>query len=649
MFARKPHIYAFLRSLGLGATSEMLMAEQFRLVARQIPILYSVIIINCLFMAALASTQVSAVLAFAFPGVAIPIMIFRIGNWRRLTRRLIANEDFAGMRKALRITTVMANVLAVVLAIWSIVILLKVPPDKVAFVPVFTILSMITCAYCLSAYPIAAYSVMLSGSTYIALAMAWTGDKVLIAMALNIGLVSVMVVYMARHQFGQLRRLVRSTDRLRLQRSQARDLAFQDQLTGLSNRRALIEHMRRRSRHHEQAYVGLIMIDLNGFKPVNDTFGHPAGDQLLITVSERLTHALGDQGLAARIGGDEFCVFLPNVPDAEFVMVLADQIKAAIKSPLLLDGHALQLGSAIGVVVSDPREVTPLELLQCADIALYEAKSQGGNAIKLFEPQMEARFRRRTLIEHALADNQQARAITLEYQPIFTLRSNELIGYEALARWNHPVLGPIHPSEFVEIAERSGKARRLTLYLFKQAIRAARDWPEHLSLSFNLSGSGLATAGFERSLPTILNDLGFSPERLVLEVTETALLGDPLAAQRVLRELQKHGIRIALDDFGAGHASIGYLRDLEFDGIKLDGSLIRQITVSQRSRQLLMGVLQLCRTIGVSITAEQVERAEQLEALQAFPIDAVQGFYLGRPLKLPVLADEISHKQKQSA
>ena len=147
MLARKAHIYAFLRSLGLGATSEMLMAEQFRLVARQIPILYSVIIINCLFMAALASTQVSAVLAFAFPGAAIPIMLFRIGNWRRLTRRLIAAEDYIGMRKALRVTTIMANVLAAVLAGWSIVILLQVPPDKVAFVPVFTILSMITCAY----------------------------------------------------------------------------------------------------------------------------------------------------------------------------------------------------------------------------------------------------------------------------------------------------------------------------------------------------------------------------------------------------------------------------------------------------------------------------------------------------------------------
>ena len=266
MLARKAHIYAFLRSLGLGATSEMLMAEQFRLVARQIPILYSVIIINCLFMAALASTQVSAVLAFAFPGAAIPIMLFRIGNWRRLTRRLIAAEDYIGMRKALRVTTIMANVLAAVLAVWSIVILLQVPPDKVAFVPVFTILSMITCAYCLSAYPIAAYSVMLSDSTYIAVAMAWTGDQVLIAMALNIGLVSLMVVYMARHQFGQLRRLVRSTDRLRQQRSQARDLAYQDQLTGLSNRRALIEQMRRRKGNQDPSQVGLIMIDLNGFK-----------------------------------------------------------------------------------------------------------------------------------------------------------------------------------------------------------------------------------------------------------------------------------------------------------------------------------------------------------------------------------------------
>lgn len=609
----------------------MLTIEQFRLVAQQIPVLYSIIVINCLCMAVLASMQVSPQLALAFPGAAVPLMLYRIKSWRTLSRRLLRSDNLAGMRKALKVTTILANLMAVFLAAWSIAILLSVEPDKAAFVPVFTILSMITCAYCLSAYPIAAYSVMLSGSTYIAVAMAWTGDKVLITMALNIGLVSFMVIYMTRHQYGQLRRLVRSSDKLKRQTGQARQLAYQDQLTGLPNRRALIAQLRRSRPVDVDQLSGLIMIDLDGFKPVNDTFGHPTGDRLLVTISQRLQATVADSGFVARLGGDEFCVYLPKLERLVEATDLAEKIGTAIKQPLVLEGHWLYLGAAIGVAVSSSAARNPVEMLQYADIALYEAKSEGDNRIRLFEEQMEARVKRRMLIEHALADPKQIAALQIQYQPIFTLRTNQLIGYEALARWHHPELGQIPPSEFIEVAERSGKARMLTLHLFRKAIAEAVGWSDDLFLSFNLSGSGLCTAGFEASLPEITDELGFAPGRLVLEVTETALLADPKAAWGVLQKLQQRGIRIFLDDFGAGHASIGYLRDILLDGVKLDGSLIRDVTTNARSRRLLMGVLQLCRSIGVTVTAEQVETLEQLKALQGFPIDNVQGYFLGRP------------------
>lgn len=628
---RRKRLKLWVRSLGLGVADDMLVTEQFRLVAKQIPILYSVIIVNCFFMAVLASMQASPFLAFAFPAAAVPMMLFRIASWRPQAKRLMDTDNVAGMRKALRITTAMANVMAMVLAAWSIALLITVAPSKAAFVPVFTILSMITCAYCLSAYPIAAYSVMLSGSTYIALAMIWTGDRVLIAMALNIGLVSIMVIHMARHQYGQLRRLVRSGDKLKRQSGQARQLAYQDQLTGLPNRRALIMHMRRPLAARDRAAAGLIMIDLNGFKPVNDTFGHPAGDLLLVTISERLLATVDRAGFVSRLGGDEFCVFLPTVESVEDATGLAEAINVAIRQPLVLEGHMLHLGAAIGVAVVPRLSSNPLGLLQRADIALYHAKSSGSDGVSLFEDQMEARVKRRTLIEHALADPHQIDALRLQYQPIFTLRTNRMIGYEALARWEHPVLGAISPAEFIEVAERSGKARALTLHLFRQAIEEARRWPDDLFLSFNLSGSGLCTAGFEDALPEIIDEMDFAATRLILEVTETALLADPLAAWDVLRKLKQRGVRITLDDFGAGHASIGYLRDIRLDGVKLDGSLIRDITTNPRSRKLLMGVLQLCRSIGVSVTAEQVETLEQLSALQAFPIDNVQGFLLGKP------------------
>lgn len=634
MATRKPFAVRWVRALGLDEAGDRLIFEQFRLVAQQIPMLYGVIIVNCLFMAALASAQVRADVALAFPAGALPIMLYRVYTWRKNASRLVDLHDYAGMRKALRGTAIMANVLAAVLAVWSVTVMLNVDPDKVAFVPLFTILSLITCAHCLSAYPIAAYSVILSGSSYIAMSMAWTGDPFLIAMALNIGLVSVMVAYMARHQYRQLRRLVRSGDKLKLQSGRARSLAYHDQLTGLPNRRALIARTRRQPLQGGTVLAGMIMIDLNGFKPVNDTFGHAAGDRLLITVSERLQAAVGTQGLVARLGGDEFCVFLPEISAMQDAIRLADKIRDVIKDPLLLDGHLLRLEAAMGVAVELVAESGPLVLLQRADLALYDAKARGGSAISVFELQMAARVKRRTLIEHALADPEQIAAISLEYQPIFALRTNRQVGFEALARWDHPDLGRISPGEFIDAAERSGKARQLTLHLFREAVAAALSWPADLFLSFNLSGSGLCSAGFEVSLPEIVDELGFAAERMVIEVTETALLGDPVAAWAVLRKLQARGMRIALDDFGAGYASIGYMRDMELDAVKLDGSLIREITTNASSRKLLMGVLQLCRAIGVVVTAEQVETAGQLEVLQAFPIDNVQGYFLGRPVRL---------------
>lgn len=633
MRLRRNLIGRWLRSLGLARASDELVIEQFGIIAKQIPLLYSVIIVNCVFMAMLASGVVSKLLAYTFPVGAIPVMLYRVFAWRNHAARLRGTRDVQGMRKALRATTLMANVLAAILAVWSIAILAKVDPSDASFVPVFTILSMITCAYCLAAYPLAAYSVMLSGSTYIAIAMACTGDHVLIALAANIALVSVMVFYMVGHQYGQLRRVVQTSDKLSRQRAQAKSLAYQDQLTGLPNRRALIAFMERQRVRSVSSELAMIMIDLNGFKPVNDTFGHAAGDKLLVAISRRLRQTIGENGYICRLGGDEFCVILSGIAQPKQAMQIARSINAAIKRPLSLAGHLLHLEAALGVAAGVPLRKDPMELIQYADIALYEAKARGGSAIMLFAEDMEARIRRRTLIEQALSDARNLAAIGLEFQPIFELRSRRLIAYEALARWRHPELGQISPGEFVEVAERSGKARSLTLHLFKLAIAQAVTWPADVRLSFNLSGSGLCSAGFEVLLPAIMEDAGFSPHRLDIEVTETAILPDPAAAWSVLEELQRQGIRIVLDDFGAGFASIGYLRHLKLDGVKLDGGMIREVTTSARSRQLLLGVLRLCQSIGVSVTAEEVETEEQLVALQAFPIDHVQGFLLGRPGK----------------
>lgn len=628
---RIAHVLTRFKALpGMEPASDELVKEKFRLLANQIPLCYSVIIVNSVVMSLLVSGKVDLILAFLFPTIAIPVMFARIVAWRRRSKASIAENDVAGMRHALRGTVIAANLMAMILANWSVAIMRALPAQDIAVVSMFTILSMITCAYCLSSYPVAAYSVIGSGTLYIAAAMAMTGVPMLIAMAANIVLVSGMVVYMVGHQHKQLRRVVGSRKCLDDQRRIAQELAQSDPLTGLHNRRALLQALEARREAYPDNPVALIMIDLNGFKPVNDTYGHSAGDQLLKEVSSRLLAAVDETEVVARLGGDEFCVLLRDRPErAEQV---ADRIRQEIKRPVFVADHQLRLGAAIGLVACEHMPPEPSDLLRQADIALYDSKAKGGVASSSFVPEMEARVMRRTLIEQALANDDELSRITLHFQPIFEMRTGRHVGYEALARWKHDSLGHISPVEFVQCAERNGMARRLTLHLFRKAMAVACNWDEELRLSFNLSGSGLSTAGFENSLPAMMEEVDFSPSRLTLEVTETALMNDTADCWNVLEKLRSLGAEVVLDDFGAGHASIGYLKDLDLDGIKLDGALIGGIAYDARSRRLLGGILQLCRSIGVKVTAEMVETDEQLIALQAFPMDFVQGYLLAKPV-----------------
>ena len=565
-------------ALGLGFASDEVAREQFRTLSQQIPILYGIVIINSIFMAAATIAEAGALLSLAFPALVCPAMIFRLVQWRRRSANLNGEMAIGSIRRALRNTVILANVMPFLLAVWALSVMAVVPATHAPYIPLFTILSMIACAYCLLSLPAAAYSIMISGSSYIAIGMFLAGDPMLIAMAGNIILVTILVIYMVSRQYHQVSRIIASRSRIVQQRAHANELAHQDQLTGLPNRRALVEALQCFRKEAPRQSAAIIMIDMNGFKPVNDTYGHAAGDKLLATIGQRLKDAAGRNDLVARLGGDEFAFLLKNPRDVDQAYQKAEAILQAIAQPVMIEEHELRLGAAVGIAIKSEMPEDPLRLLQHADIALYDAKAKNSSAISLFEGRMAARVQRRTMIEQALSDRAQMKGIELHYQPIFGLRSSSLTGFEALARWDHPELGRIVPSEFVEAAERNGLATRLTIHLFRQAIVTAQDWEDDVILSFNLSGSGLGTSGLDRLIPEILEQEKFDPRRLAVEVTETALLGDPAAARAVLSKLQEIGVRIVLDDFGAGYASIGYLREMHFDGIKLDGSLIRDIT-----------------------------------------------------------------------
>jgi diguanylate cyclase (GGDEF)-like protein len=627
----KAALFRATDALGLHRSSNELAREQFLALARQVPILYSIIILNSFFVAFAVWDVVGTVAAFAYPVFALPIMIFRCWKWQKWALRT-SIPDIKTVRRAIHGTIIISFGASFLLSTWAVNIMWAAPTQYGAYIPLFTILCMITCGYCLASLPLATYAVTLTGSLFIGVAMLLTGNLMMIGMAVNIMIVSTLVIYMVSNQFAQFRYIVDSRSKMVEQRAHATHLAHRDQLTDMPNRRAFIDALLVQQRNLGDRPVAVVMIDMNGFKPINDTYGHAAGDKLLINAGQSLTNVVGKAGIAARLGGDEFAVLFTNPQDANWVHDRVLQMLYEMSKPILIDKHEIRLAAAFGIAYLESVPDEPMDMVQHADMALYDAKQNKTSAISFFEGSMENRVRRRTIIEHALADEQQMANITMHFQPIFELKSGHHVGFEALARWEHPDLGTISPTEFVGAAERSGLATKLTIHLFEQALKTACKWPAHTRLSFNLSGSGLGTSHLDSIIPAILTKMNFNPARLSVEITETALLSDTEVVQEMLRKLQALGIRIVLDDFGAGYASIGYLQNLQFDGIKLDGSLIQKITHDARSRDLLIGVLYLCQAIRAEVTAEMVESEEQLALLRPLPIDFVQGYLLGGPV-----------------
>lgn len=618
-------------ALGLMKTSDELAREQFLALSKQVSIMYSVIILNSFFLAFSVWSDVGAVNAFAFPVFITPVMGMRYWIWRKRAK-VIESFHIDAVRKALRGNIIAAFLIAFLIGCWTVNMMWSMTPQYFAYVPLFTILSMITCAYCLASLPAATYAVVITGTTYIALAMYMTGDIMMMVMSGNIMIITGFVIYMVANQFGQFRKLVESRSQIVAQRAYATRLAHHDQLTDMPNRRAFLNALHAHKSEGNDGSVAVVMIDLNGFKPINDTYGHAAGDKLLINAGRCLTKVVGSAGIVARLGGDEFAVLIIKPTGSQWIHDCVRSMLYEMNKPIIIDGHEIRLGAAFGVCHVPQMPTEAIELMQHADIALYDAKNNKTSAISFFEGSMEERVSRRTRIEQALSDSLQMADISLHFQPIFALRDGAHTGFEALARWEHPDLGTISPTEFVSAAERCGLATKLTIHLFHQALKTACQWPQNVRLSFNLSGSGLGTSNLDKIIPDILKEMDFCPSRLSVEVTETALLSNPEIAQEMLGKLRDIGVRIVLDDFGAGYASIGYLREMQFDGIKLDGSLIKDITTDEKSRNLLIGVLHLCQSINAEVTAEMVENAEQLALLRSLPITFVQGYLMGIPV-----------------
>jgi diguanylate cyclase (GGDEF)-like protein len=417
-------------------------------------------------------------------------------------------------------------------------------------------------------------------------------------------------------------------------RARIHQLAFYDPVTGLPNR-ALFQQ-RAAEIFGQAAAAGALIavhyIDLDDFKAVNDTLGHHVGDALLREVGTRLACCAGESDLVARLGGDEFAVVQRSARHRGEVRSLANQLIEAISQPYDLYGQSVTVRGSIGFTTVSDGEADLDVLMRQADLAVYEAKSDGGGNSRMFDPIMFKRALARRAIEQDLRRADLDREFHLVYQPIVSLKSGELVGGEALIRWNHPERGLISPADFIPVAERCGFMGQLGDWVVRAACREAARWPAHILLSVNISAIQFRRSGFALNVIRKLRDTGMSPHRLQFEITETALLNEADSVRTILQQFKNLGVRIALDDFGTGYSSLSHLRNFPIDTIKIDRSFVREYGFSTDSTAIIRAVLNLARDLGMTTTAEGIETAEQLAELAAAGCTHAQGFHIGKPM-----------------
>jgi diguanylate cyclase (GGDEF)-like protein/PAS domain S-box-containing protein len=436
----------------------------------------------------------------------------------------------------------------------------------------------------------------------------------------------------------------------RIAEAKIEHLARFDSLTGLPNRTFLTEQFDRLLAEHQPPVPrAVLFVDLDEFKQVNDTLGHPLGDGLLCAVAERLRKVVRESDVVARFGGDEFVVLQNSVSSREDIEALAARIIELLSEIYEIDGHQIMVGASIGIALAPEHGVHADQLLKSADIALYRAKAEGRGGWRFFEPDMDVEAQARRKLEFDLREAFARSQFELYYQPIIDVKSGRASVCEALLRWRHAERGMISPAEFIPVAEEMGLIVEIGQWVLREACRTCATWPSDVRVSVNLSPIQFRRGNVESTVRAALADAGLSPERLELEITETVLLQDTPTIRLSLERLQSLGVRIALDDFGTGYSSLSYLQSFHLDKVKIDRSFLVGIEVEPRAMTLLRGVARLSADLGMDVIVEGVETQQQLVVISAErSVCGVQGFLFSRPVPAPEIAAFLGSERQES-
>ncbi|MFK3690141.1 putative bifunctional diguanylate cyclase/phosphodiesterase [Agrobacterium tumefaciens] len=608
-----------------------LLKAQHQAFTRQMPMMYFILLSSTWALAATHIRFAPLWLTVGVPALFTLGCTLRIAFWWR-TRGI---EPSAGVAHAiLRRTNRLAGGIAIAFTIWSFLLVPYGDAYTRSHVAFYMAITVISCIFCLMYVRSAAFMVtVIVNGAFIAFFLA-SRQPTFVAIAINMLLVCTGMMSILLTNYRNFENMVISQKRTEALSNENLLLANRDSLTELPNRRAFFAHLEAELEKAKAngTRLALGVIDLDGFKPVNDLYGHSVGDRLLINVSKRLSESL-KASKAFRLGGDEFAIIAPVIPDDAQLVANANAISERLRAPYHMAEGTVHVSASMGIAVFPHLASTLEELFDRADYALYHAKrTRRGDAV-LFDAEHEKQINIEARIVHLLKQTEIEKELSVVFQPVVDIRDGTTACFEALARWSSPVLGQVPPSQFFAIAERAGIVSSLTRPLLKRALASASQWPPSVRLSFNLSAQDLNACEGVLSLIGIIENSGFDARRLDLEITETAFAHDFKQVKQSVEMLRRLGCGISLDDFGTGYSSLTRLHALPLTKIKIDRSFVTDLHEKPASYKIVKSLLALSRDMELECVVEGVETPAELATLESLGATLVQGYIFAPPLK----------------
>ena len=619
-----------------------LYRSQYQWMARQTPPLYVVVISASIAVSYLNYGKASDFLTIYGPAALVTWGIVYFIWFMNIPKKLSSQGYDRAALARLHSSVWNSFALGSAYSLWTISLFETGDPQARSLIAIFVCISAFCVSLCLMHLRIAAITIVTFVILPIAAYFAMSGSVGYIATAFILLLVSAvftLLLHWYSHDFISMikQRQMMRAKQVEEEKLNAINLALanEDSLTGLANRRCFLTNLNTQvSRLNNGREDGLVVgiLDLDGFKQINDLYGHPMGDRLLASVGKRLAELLCKTTQIARLGGDEFGILVNSALQDDEITALGTVICQAMKEPFDMGGFVAQLGGSVGFAKWETRDDSAEALFEKSDYALYHAKNELRGGVVIFDADHAATIQAVASVDRYMNEADFDKEMFLVYQPIVSIRNAVTVGFEVLARWQSPELGLVSPTVFVRAAERGGIINRLTASLLKMALVEAKKWPEDMFMSFNLSMQDITSSQAILNLISIIHKSGFDPRRITFEITETSMMSDYDNAMKSLNLLRNMGAKIAIDDFGTGHSSLAHVRTLPIDKLKLDRSFVIDIEEEEDASAIVDIMLELSQSLGLDCIVEGVETQGQFGILNAFGCDLIQGYYFSKPL-----------------